>query len=868
MAKMISLTIDGVKVEVPEGTVIVDAAKKVDIDIPVFCYHPKMEPVGMCRMCLVEIGRPVIDRATGQPVLNEDGSPQIQYSPKLETACTTPVSEGMVVLGATDKVKAGREDILEFLLTSHPLDCPICDKGGECPLQNLTMGYGPGESRYLYSEKKHLAKHVPLGDLIYLDRERCIQCARCVRFQDNIAEDPVLGFSHRGRSFEIITMSDPGFDSYWSGNTTDICPVGALTTADFRFRARPWELKAAASICNQCPVGCNLTLDIRREVAGSGGDWVVKRVMPRQNEEVNEIWICDKGRFAYHYASKNGDRLTRPLVRKSGELQEATWEEALGLIADRFKAAGSGLATLVSGRLSNEDLFNLRKLTQSVGGKDLLYSHMDGGDLTTQIGFTPGANLGNLDKDSVVLVVGCDLEEEAPVWWLRVNAAARRGATVITFNARATKMDSAATYRLRYPFGNAAAAVLALVNALSPKRPDLPDGVQELARSADLRAAAQAFANAKDAVVIYGSDGMGLLETRALAQACANLLLTTDHFGRPTSGLLGAWPRANDQGAWEIGWRPSNSLQADLESAQALYIVAADPVGDDPAFQSVFGGDKFVVVQDLYLSPTARLADVVLPAQSFTEREGSYTNGERRVQRAYPALVATHALPQKVESPGTRRSALLTAIRPAMEGPQADFAIAAFIAEKLGQPDLPYIGAALAFDRLAAETPQFNGLTYLKLAEVHDQWPIVGRQDMYYGGTGYANHQGLGKQLPAAQGGASLLSWPLVTDFKLPRLGALAFPITRLYDCGSTMVHAELLDRRIGEPFVVISPAEAARLKVDHTGLVRVVFSDSGQSAVVQARVDDSLPERVVLAPRSFGMPITGPVPVELKPAM
>ena len=181
--------------------------------------------------------------------------PRVQFKPKLETACTTPVSEGMVVLNTSEKVKAGRKDIVEFLLTSHPLDCPVCDKGGECPLQNLTMGFGPGESRYLYGEKKHLAKHVPLGDMIFLDRERCIQCGRCVRFQDEVVDDPVIGFSQRGRSLEIVTFSEPGFNSYFSGNTTDICPVGALTTADFRFGARPWELKSAASICNHCPVG-------------------------------------------------------------------------------------------------------------------------------------------------------------------------------------------------------------------------------------------------------------------------------------------------------------------------------------------------------------------------------------------------------------------------------------------------------------------------------------------------------------------------------------------------------------------------------------------------------------------------------------
>ena len=363
--KLVSLNIDGIQAQVPAGTLVVDAAKMVGVDIPVFCYHPKMEPVGMCRMCLVEIGRPMIDRATGQPVLEEDGSPTIHFGPNLETACTTLVSEGMVVLGMTDIARAGREDILEFLLTSHPLDCPICDKGGECPLQNLTMDFGRGESRFQYGEKMHLGKHVPLGELIWLDRERCIQCGRCIRFQRDLVDDPVISFFHRGRSTEIVTFSEPGFDSYWSGNTTDICPVGALTTEDFRFGARPWELDASASICNHCPVGCNLTLNVRREAA-SGGKAVIKRVMPRQNEYVNEIWICDKGRFGHHFAAPNAERLSEPLVRKEGELQPASWDEALALVAERFKAAGDGFPR-VSHTAADHPEFKLHAFEEGVG---------------------------------------------------------------------------------------------------------------------------------------------------------------------------------------------------------------------------------------------------------------------------------------------------------------------------------------------------------------------------------------------------------------------------------------------------------------------------------------------------------------------
>jgi len=355
MAKTITLTIDNTKVTVLEGTLVVDAAKKAGIDIPVFCYHPKMEPVGMCRQCLVEIGRPMIDRATGQPVLEADGSPKIAFMPKLETACTNSVSEGMVVLTETERAKQGQKEILELLLTNHPLDCPICDKGGECPLQNLTLAHGPEQSRFLFDDKQRQEKNVPLGDMIFIDRERCIQCARCIRFQDKIAGDAVLGFYQRGRSTDVVTFSDPGFDSVFSGNTTDICPVGALTTVDFRFGARPWEMKNAPSICNQCSVGCNVTYNVRRE-AKAGGSYVVKRALPRQNEQVNEIWMCDKGRFASHHYAESPARLHLDDVSFAGNIKQA---------ADLISSVKGDLVILAGENLTNEDLYNLRALAHA-----------------------------------------------------------------------------------------------------------------------------------------------------------------------------------------------------------------------------------------------------------------------------------------------------------------------------------------------------------------------------------------------------------------------------------------------------------------------------------------------------------------------
>src|SRR3990170_2887732 len=435
----VTLTIDGLRVTVPAGTLIVDAAKKAGIDIPVFCYHPKLEPVGMCRMCLVEIGPARRDRGPGQPVRGDDGEPVIDFSPKLETACTTAVGEGWVVRGLTEKAKAGRKEIVEFLLTSHPLDCPICDKGGECPLQNLTMAHGPGKSRFLHDEKARLAKHAPLGALIVLDRERCIQCGRCVRFQEEIVGEPVIGFSQRGRGLEITTFSNPGFDSIFSGNTADICPVGALTTTDFRFEARPWELRASASICPHCPVGCNLTLNTRRQ-PDSGGRITVQRVMPRQNEAVNEIWICDKGRFAHHYAT-SAQRLTRPLIRRGGRLEEADWDEALDAAAAGLRSAGERLIGIAGARASNEDLFLLRRLIEGRGGRAYLDRSLAGGDLVQAVGAGSGTRLSELGQGDTVLVFASDLHQEAPVWYLALRQAALRGTTLIVAHARLTRLE-------------------------------------------------------------------------------------------------------------------------------------------------------------------------------------------------------------------------------------------------------------------------------------------------------------------------------------------------------------------------------------------------------------------------------------------
>jgi NADH-quinone oxidoreductase subunit G len=696
----------------------------------------------------------------------------------------------------------------------------VCDKGGECPLQNLTMAFSSGQSRFLFDEKMHMQKHVPLGELIFLDRERCIQCGRCTRFQHEVVDDPVIGFHQRGRSLEIITYSEPGFDSIWSGNTTDICPVGALTTADFRFGARAWELNTAASICNHCPVGCNLTYNVRQE-ARSGGKTVIKRTMPRHNEAVNEIWICDRGRFGYHY-TESPERLTQPLVRKNNQLQPARWEEALALVAEKIQAAGENTVTLVGGRLANEDLFNLRQLAAARGGRAALYSYMAGGDLVAQVGLMPGSNFGEMGKGTAILVIASDLHDEAPLWWLRIKQAVKRGATLILLAPRFTRLEKYAAHKIRYTLGEEG-QVLASFLPANAAGAALP-----------LRAAAEAFAAAENAVILFGSEGLGLEASTELSQVCAELLVKTQHFGKPNNGLVGVWPNGNTQGAWDMGFRPLPDLRQVLGSASVAYVAAADPAGDDPELAQAIDQTKFVVVQELFLTETARRADVVLPALAVTEREGTFTSGERRVQRFYPAV---NPLPDA----------------------RADFTIAAQLGKLLGL-ELEERSTAEVMRRIAECVRDYQTVNYAQLAETVEQWPVIGRSDLYYGGTSYDNTLGMGQHLPVPQRftpefPSTSLSDPGARGRAAP--GALlAVPFTCLYDRGQTVVPSKVLEKRLAGAVIIVHP-ETAKAKGWSKG-EEVSLTLKGTRVKALVRLEPDLPRGVAFVPRSVGLPVDG----------
>lgn len=808
MAKDVNLTIDGQKITVPAGTLIVDAAKMNGIKIPTFCYHPKLDPVGSCRMCMVEIGRPMIDRATGQPILEEDGSPKIAMMPKLDTSCTTPVSEGMVVITDSDKVADSRRAMLEFLLTSHPLDCPVCDKGGECPLQNQTLKYGADNSRFELDDKCRLEKHYPLGDLIYLDRERCVLCGRCIRFVHQLAGDPVLDFYQRGRQMQIISTSKPAFDSIFSGNTTDICPVGALTTADFRFGARPWELNMSAAICNRCPVHCNMTLNTRRE-AKSNGRSVIKRVMPRQNEEVNEIWICDKGRFGYHY-NDSPLRLKKPHIRKEGVLQEVEWDEALEFLRNGIQFQSVSMLSVATGRLSNEDLFNMMALTRERAGKAVLYTNMAGGEVTAELGLPAGSNLGKLGKGDVVVVMASDLHQEAPIWWLRLREAVKRGAKVIQLNARTNRMEPFAAFDFRYEYGKEMEALEEL----------LGNGTN---KDEHYQAAAQALAEAENVVIFYGSDGMALRETSQIARYLGAWLKANERFGKVNNGLVAVWQSGNSQGAWELGYRPSLNLAKDISEARVVLVAGADLAGDCIEFHEALEKVPFLVVNEMFMTETAKLAQVVLPVQSPFETEGTYVSGERRVQRFYQA---TDIMPDC----------------------KADFSIFAIMANMMDIP-LEEDSARLIFEQLCMEVPAFSGLTYQKISETPKQWPDVGRSNLYYGGTGYENTSGVGVVLNPVT--TEWLNYDSVDEKGFnTESGLRVVPITRLYDHGILISHSELLDEHLIPSAILIHPDTAAEHKLEQSKVITIYQGcDAHQVLVV---LDPMVPQGVALKPRNL----------------
>ncbi len=802
----VTIFIDGKEVQVPAGANLVDVAKWIGNDIPVFCYHPKMSPVGMCRMCLVEMGS-AFDPKEKKIVRDEQGNAQIKWMPKLQTACTNRVSEGLAIRTNTPVVEEARKNVVEFILTSHPLDCPICDKGGECPLQNLTMRHGPGGSRMEFSDKQNLDKHVPLGDLIFLDEERCIQCARCVRYQAEVVGDDVLAFHERGRRLQIITNSEPGFDTYFSGNTTDICPVGALTTADFRFGARPWELTEVPSICPFDAAGSNISLSTRLD-RDSGGKAIIKRVMPRQNEQVNEIWISDKTRFGHHFTRDAESRLLEPMLGRSNQLSAVNWNEALQAVADALKGAGGDVAAIAGSGMSNEDLYALHQVVKGLGGSRLGAwppTHA-GADLVAQVGVGQGTNLGKLGKGDAILVVASDLEEEVPIWYLRLKQAHDRGAYLVVMNARPTRLADFASESIRYDYTQAP-------NAFALLREQYGEYAKKLAEASNL-------------IIVAGAEGLTLEGSRGLAQDAANFLIESGHVGKPQNGLLIPLPGANGMGQHYLGFTPEASHDIQNNPPKALIVAQADVLLDDPNARQWLSKVKTVIFLSLFKDEAPEWSAAVLPIQSFAERDGSFVNGERRVQRFYTG-----------------------------QGPMGEalpaWSLLGRLGEKLGLGKAKLSAAGVMLD-ITKNIPAFAGCTYQELGKIERQFPDVGGADLYYGGTAYQNKGGIGVQIasaadkgetiaPAASGGAKV---------EAPAGQMLIVPVTRLYNRERIFRSATLVHPRVPDAYVEINSADAQQMGISNGDTVHIQLGGETLPVAARAHVNGGAPRGSVVLPR------------------
>ncbi len=592
---LVNVTIDGVPVSVPKGTLIVEAAKRAGVDVPVFCYHPKLTPVGACRICLV----------------------QIEPTPRLQTACTTPVGPGMVINTANGLARAGRESVLEFMLANHPLDCPICDKGGECPLQNITFAWGLGTSRFR-EEKRHLNKRYPLSDRIVLDRERCIMCLRCTRFQAEIVGDPSLVVLDRADHSEIGVADGQSFDSIFSGNTIELCPVGALTSRQYRFRARPWDLDLTASICGGCAIGCNVTLSTR--------DGNLLRMSSRDNPAVDDGWLCDYGRFGQVGATRE-DRLTTPLVRRGNALVPVTWDEALTEAATRLSAIRStagpaAIGGIASPTVPNEALFLFNRLMRDVLGtgnvdhypRAPLPANASGNGAAPDTSSFVGG-IADLETAEVVVLVGVNPIAEVPVLHLRLRKAAARGAKLVVIHAQAhdTNLIADATTVMQPPARREGDLLCALAAAVSGATAPAVAEVE----AADVARVAEQWQAATRRMILIDPT---LLTDPDVVAAVASLAPSG---GGPVVSM------ANGRGALDLAILPGTGADAvamldGSVAVRGLVVLDGDPPVDHAETLVVFAH---------HLTAAAQQADVVFPIAMATEEDGTMTNLAGRVQR-------------------------------------------------------------------------------------------------------------------------------------------------------------------------------------------------------------------------------------------
>ena len=614
----ITLTVDGKKLTVPAGTLLIEVCKSTGIEVPSFCYYPGLSLQGACRMCLVEI----------------------EKMPKLQTACTTPVTEGMVVTTENDKIKQARKSMLELLLANHPLDCPVCDAGGECELQDMTFKYGAAESKFM--DIKNHREEQQWSPEVYFDRPRCILCYRCIRVCGEGMDVWALGIQNRGSGSIIAPNKEDHLECEECGMCIDICPVGALTSGAYRYKTRPWEMKHVGTVCTHCGDGCKTTLGVRR--ADTGMDIV--RGDNRDKSGINGDFLCIKGRYAFDFAN-NTDRLSRPLVKRDGKFVPATWDEAIQLIAAKFKEAGNSVGVIGSNRTSNEESYLLQKFARLALGTNNIDHHRTA-DFPAFASALAGkanatASMRDVATAPAILLIGNDPTEQHPMlaWQIRSNVRLHR-AKVYVVNSTPIKLKRQATTFVQVAPGSEASFVQFLggndAAADSVVSPDLN-------RDA-LNGVRDKLKGEQGLVIIFGSELRGApvkslidfglargvkflcLGDYANSRGAADMGLYPDMLPgyAPVSGSTKFHENWVDQIPSSAGL---NLLQmvdaAKAGNLKALYVVGSNPVSRyniDPFALS----KTFVVVQDMFLTETAAIADVVLPVANAYEKAGTYTN--------------------------------------------------------------------------------------------------------------------------------------------------------------------------------------------------------------------------------------------------
>ena len=818
----ITFSIDGREVRAPEGEWLLDAAKRGDVDVPYFCYEKKLgAPVGACRMCMVEV----------------------EGMPKLQTSCSTPVKDGMVVYTQTDRVKDAQNAVVEFLLVNHPLDCPVCDKGGECPLQDIAFGWGPGRSRFV-DDKRNFPKPIALSPLIAIDRERCILCYRCVRFSQEVAEDDQLMFLERGDHTFVGTFDGRPYQAPFSGNVIDLCPVGALTNTSYRFRARPWDIEGGGTICTLCPSQCNVELTIRDER--------VERVQARDNEAVDDGWLCDKGRWGYQSTRPDG-RVLQPLVRDGGHLRPATWERALAAAAEGLARAGAQAAAVIGGQTSNEEGWLLQRIFREGLGSPNVDARA-GGPLAPGVARRLShpdlaAALPDVDRASAVLVLETNPVDEAPIFDLRLRKAVRRSGTrLVVASSAPTALDGGAAEVLRFAPGGAESLLRALQKALlEAERPAngataesggdsgaAPGGhtglaellaehsVERLAETAevdltDLRDVAALLTQADNVVVIWGERlGWGERGAGAL-EALADLGLVLGLDAAEGSGLIEVPAGVNGRGLREVGCVAGigpglSDTQQGLTAAQArdavlaggpvnaFYLLHSDPLREHPGHElwdNALRQAGFVVMHQQFLGEAAiQHANVVFPAESYAEKEGTVTHPDGRLQRLRPAI----------GHPGEVR---------------AGWRVLAEIAHRLGLDMRRSVTAGAVLTQLAEDAPLYAGITLDEIGGRGVRW-----QERAHGANAARVAFGDLRFGPPAEPPAPL------------RPGENALRLSTRPGLWASWVAEQSPSLRflVSGQQVEISPLDAQRLGVESGDAVQVRSNGHAVDAVVQIR--------------------------------